>query len=728
MPEFPTRPEQILRRDDPAFADTEWHKALERGNGDEARDAFIQAIRSGPRRTCSEYDIPRLYREWMDSPGIGYQGGHHLDPDMVVEQRYIGVYGIEHQFHGEIDWLFDPTRHWGEHHTREWQVQLNRHYQWVPLADRYRETGDARYAHAFENELRSWIRQCPRPAHDGMGLPGCWRLIEVGIRAAWTWPYAFETFRQSEHVSDEAIWLMVTALHEHAMHLLLWPTRRNFKAMEANGLTHVGAMFPELARAYTFLTTGLDRAIAELERQVYPDGLQDELAPSYGIVTLSNLYSAIRAAEPREAFGSEIPRRAQQRFADMAEALGRIADPEGNLPPIHDSPPQSVAGLLAHFRAHVDAERFAAVPWPRTGIACLPWGGWTVMRRPQRYSLFDAGPWGTGHQHADALQLLTYAHGRWLCIDPGKPLYNRSAVTQYLRSAEGHNVVLIDDRRHRPEPQARTAAEPWPIAVHPGGADAPPPGPPLTDKGESGSESGEAPVYVAAAKRCAVTLEDDQPETRFWHERVVLDVAGLGWLVYDQLESEDEAAHGWQWLWHMTVDHIELPEDGAAPSAHATYTGGPGLLIRPLAGLDANEPATDRLTMSVARGQMEPQVRGWSAVGPGDTPTPAATLAIHHPPTCGAAALLTLMVPAADDALPRVEITHASVRPGDAQLTLESSVEPHAAPQRMAVSFIGDGEIEQIRFTGPADTTPRHIALAPHTLRDAATHRAVTPR
>src|SRR5690606_26980068 len=109
------------------------------------------------------------------------------------------------------------------------QVQLNRHYQWVPLADRYRETKDPKYARAFERELRSWVRQCPRPDGNGMGLPGCWRLIEVGIRAGWTWPYAFETFRHCPEVTDEAIWLMACALHEHGMHLLLWPTGRNFK-------------------------------------------------------------------------------------------------------------------------------------------------------------------------------------------------------------------------------------------------------------------------------------------------------------------------------------------------------------------------------------------------------------------------------------------------------------------------------------------------------------------
>ncbi|MFW6039207.1 MAG: heparinase II/III family protein [bacterium] len=686
MPEFPTRPEQILQHPARTFVDTDWHRALDRDDSDGACDAFIRAVRTGPPRTRSEHDIPALYREWFDTPGIGFQGGHHLDPDMVVEQRYIGVYGIEHQFLGEIDWLYDPTRDWGDDQTAEWQVQLNRHYQWIPLADKYRETGDAKYAHAFERELRSWVRQCPRPDDNGMGLPGCWRLIEVGIRAGWTWPYAFETFRQSEHVSDEAVWLMVTALHEHGMHLLLWPTGRNFKTMETNGLAHVGAMFPEMRMARSFLTTAIDRAVAELDRQIYPDGLQDELSPSYGNVALSNLYSAIRVAEQHESFGTEIPRRAFGRFSDCAYALGRIADPDAKLPPIHDSPSSAITDLFAHFRDHLDAERFAREPWCEPGVDHLAWGGWTIMRRnqPQRYSLFDAGPWGTGHQHADALQLLTYAHGRWFCIDPGKPLYNRSTITRYMRSSQGHNVVLIDGRRHGPDPQVRAVREPCPTAVH-----------------ASGGNGTAGAVYAVAAKRGAVTV-DDGPETRFRHERVVLDVAELGWLVYDRVQSDDDGPHTWEWLWHTSVERVAVLE--SQRGAHLVYPGGPGLLIQPIAA----ERDAKAVHVNVTRGQTEPVVRGWHSVGRGDTPTPTPTVSVGRDAAAGPVAMFTLLVPAADESVPSVDVTEVRMSPDEASVALS------AADARFRFAFTGGKVVERIDCALPSGDAVR-LAIDPHT-------------
>lgn len=653
----------ILHHPCPSFAETDWHKALDRADDESAWKAFVRSVRQGPPRTRSEYDLPEFFRAFHGT-NIGFQGGHQLDPDQVVDQHYVGVYGIEHRFEGEIDWRHDPTRDWGERQTREWQVQFNRLYQWVPLADRYRETGDPRYARAFENELRSWVRQCPRPKDNGMGLPGCWRLIEVGIRAGWTWPYALETFRKSEVVSDEAIWLMITALHEHGMHLLLWPTKRNFKAMESNGLTHVGAMFPEFRLAHTFLTTGLDRATAELERQVYPDGLQDELAPSYGIVTLTNLYSAVRAAEPHETFGTEVPRRTWERLANMARALGHIADPDGRLPAIHDSGPQDVTALYAHFFPSPDSDD-AAAPWQRTGVDLLPWAGWAILRRPDRYALLDAGPWGTGHQHADALQLLTHAHGRWFCIDPGKPIYNRSALTQYMRSSEGHNVVLVDGRRHRPDPLVRMATEPWPMAA----------------------QEVTPALFLTAAQRRATTLEEEGLPVSFQHERVVLDVAELGWVVYDRLHSEDEEPHRWEWLWHLGVERVDLrKEDGGRTWAHALYKGGPGLEIHPIG---------HGVSLNVAQGQTEPKPRGWQAKGKGDSPTPTPTLSVETGPLPGAVAMLTLLLPHQGEDAPGLDINEALVSPNDTRITIER------AGCRFALHLTGDECVETMAFSLP---------------------------
>src|SRR5690606_25854641 len=105
------------------------------------------------------------------------------------------------------------------------------------------------------------------------------------------------------------------------VHLLHVPTGRNWKAMEANGLGHVGFMFPEFKFAKAMASTAVDRVLAEFERQVYDDGTQDELAPSYAVVSLSNFWALLCLAEARPMRDAGVPARAWRRCADMAHAL-----------------------------------------------------------------------------------------------------------------------------------------------------------------------------------------------------------------------------------------------------------------------------------------------------------------------------------------------------------------------------------------------------------------------
>lgn len=245
---------------DPSAApDSAWGEALKGGDADRAVELFVKRLRKGSDRYDRSLSIPGMYERWLGRR-IGHYGGHSLDADEVVRLHYEGVYGITHTFKNAIDWHHDASAKLGDRRTHEWLWQLNRHYQWLSLADAYERTGDLKYARAWERELRSWIRQCPRPEGSGNEAGSAWRTIEAGIRAGWTWPYAFQIFRRSEHVSDEALWLFVCAMREHGIHLLKHPTGRNWLTMECDGLAHAGLMFPELRGAQDFAAAASRRA------------------------------------------------------------------------------------------------------------------------------------------------------------------------------------------------------------------------------------------------------------------------------------------------------------------------------------------------------------------------------------------------------------------------------------------------------------------------------------
>jgi hypothetical protein len=550
----------------------------------------------------------------------------------------------------------------------------------VGLADAYEETGDPTYARAFEEELRGWLEQCPRPEDSGNYHPSAWRTIEAGIRTGWVWPYAFETFRRSGALSDEALWLWVCSFRDHGHHLLRHVMTQNWKTMEANGLTHVGAMFPELDGARTFLSTGVDRTVAELERQFYPDGLQTELAPGYAGVSIGNTYSALEVArlrgtgrDRRPALDVTVPARSYERFATIGEGYARLAAPDGECPPLHDS---GTADAGPFFEAFCGG----TPPYERDVSGRLPWGGYGVLRSEGRYAMLDAGPYGTGHQHQDTLQVVGHAGGEWLLVDPGSPQYTDAEETRHIRSAAGHNLVLLDGHRHRVRPAVRTAEEPLPAAL---------------------AEDG--PLVATVARRSFETVTDtgndngngDGDGTLFDHERLLCDAAGVGWLAFDRLVARDGDAHGFEWLWQSpggwTVDGAGATADDGA---------GPALRVEPR--------STREWTATTAAASTDPY-RGWQPVGEDDDPGPLPTLRVETAPTADPVETVTLLSPA--------DASLREVAPGDEERTATVAVDD--GERTATLSVTGDGSFDRVALDAPAGTAA--VELGDHSfLADGA--------
>lgn len=646
-----TDPETVL--DPTQFEDTPWAETLA-DDPDRARDQFVSRIRRGPPRTSPDTDLTALRRRWYGDE-VGYERGFHLDPGDVVEGRHVGVYGIEHRFEDAIDWFYNASADdEGADFTREWQWQLNRHYQWVTLADAFDETGDPTYAETFERELRSWLDDCPRPADSGNYHPSAWRTIEAGIRAGWIWPYAFETFRRSDAVSDDALWWWMCSFRDHGRHLLRHITGDNWKTMEFNGLVHVGAMFPELDGADSFLSTGIDRAVAEIERQFYPDGLQTELAPGYGLLAIGNSYSALELARQsndnrysRAATG--VPKRSHERLAEAAQAYARLAAPDGRCPQLHDSKSADARPVFEEF--HDDSP-----PWASTTSDVLPWGGYGIVRTEGRYAMLDAGPYGTGHQHQDTLQVVGYAADDWAVVDLGAPQYTDSPITKQVRSAAGHNVVLLDGERHVIRPEIHRATTPPPLA-----------------KAESER------LAAAAATRTFET----EGGTWFDHERVLSDVEHAGWVVYDRLVPRDDREHTAEWLWH---------------AAGAVSAGTHGGTIRTESGaeISLSVDGGSTLTAATVSGTTDPY-RGWGPSGDTVEPTPVPTLAVNSGTWTDEFEAVTLLSP-----------TGATLD-GHSDNRIVIDAEPGGITLELTES---SGRIETIRYRAASETD--EIRLEPH--------------
>jgi hypothetical protein len=303
------------------------------------------------------------------------------DADKLLAHRVWSI-GIEWQFGEAIDWTFNPTTQpnskWAS--NQEWTWQLSRHDMWVTLARAYEETGDEKYAREFVAELKSWVRDCPVPLDQVENGPHSrWRTIEAGIRTGTKWPQVFPRFLPSKAFDDDALVLMMKSFADHAEYLLKFHTVGNWLTMEANGLYHVGALFPEFKDAKLWRDTAIERLDRQLGIQVYPDGAQTELAPGYHGVAIYNFLGPVKLIP---STGFALPADYLPKMEKMFDYLLYSMQPTWRMAPLNDSAALIITNFMdegfRHFPQREDfhwaATEGAAGRPPRDNSSCAAAG------------------------------------------------------------------------------------------------------------------------------------------------------------------------------------------------------------------------------------------------------------------------------------------------------------------------------------------------------------------
>jgi hypothetical protein len=222
--------------------------------------------------------------------------------------------------------------------------------------------------------------------------------------------------------------------------------------------------------------------------------------------------------------------------------------------------------------------------------------GLLVMRSgwgPQdRWLLFDAGPFGAGHQHEDALGIELYADGTLFLCDPGIASYMQEEWTAHQRDAAAHNTILLDGC-----PQNRRAAETRAQHIR-------------SVRDEVAWASGR----VLDVARGQYTAGYRGLEGRYVHRRIVVFIRPSYWLLFDEIQGE--GTHLIESLFHFTPMRLQI--DRAAGRARTYRQNKPNLELIPLAsGSD--------LEWEIVCGRHDP-VQGWVADQGENLPAPCLIL------------------------------------------------------------------------------------------------------
>jgi hypothetical protein len=405
-------------------------------------------------------------------------------------------------FGDAFDWHYEPVsgrhiplRHWKQFdeldsdETGDKKIiwELNRHQHFFTLGVAYWLTRDEIFAETFVRHLESWMEQNP----PGMGVNWV-SSLEVSFRVM-SWIWAFQFFQQSPHLTPDILHRALKFLHVHGRHLekylSTYYSPNTHLTGEALGLYYLGTQLPFFKRADYWRKLGEEILLAELDRQILPDGVYFEQTTWYQRYTADfYLQFLLLKRLSSEKNKPESEEKLTAKLRQMLDFLMYVTRPDGTTPIIGDDDggralPHSAAapndfraclaiGAVIFGRGdykYVALEAGEETLWllgcegliqfealrefkPEKDSKSFYCGGYFVMRdgwdATDNYLLIDCGNLGAmsgGHSHADTLGIELAAAGRTLLVDPGTYTYHESKeLRDYFRSSSAHNTLCVN--------------------------------------------------------------------------------------------------------------------------------------------------------------------------------------------------------------------------------------------------------------------------------------------
>jgi len=495
----------------------------------------------------------------------------------------------------------------------EFGYTLNRHEYFLLLLKGWHDSGKDVYAKKFDTLIRDWIINNPLPDNthrmwevlrtttselDWRDIEEViWRVLEAGIRAGNSWPQAFYGFQDADEFSPAGRLLILSSIPVHAQYLKEHhAVGHNHGTMELNGLGLLGLAFPEFQHSADWFDYALDKMEDELNIQVYPDGVQTELTSTYQLVALRHFETLIENYRSAGRFVSDAYLNG---IEDMYNYLAYSMRPDGHQPLNNDSDRDDLKPKVLKAAKKFNRQDWEYIVTNGTSgekpkgltSTTFPWAGLHIMRNSwasdSHWAMFDTGPFGTGHQHADMLHLSIHAYGRDLLVDSGRFTHENyfsfdpKTWRGYFRSSFSQNVILIDGKGQSSGPlKAEKPLKEGINYVHNQ----------LFDYARGTFSSGFADGTDSGFSKNNVIKAE--------HTRAVFYVKDEYWVVVDRVRTDETRVL--EVLWNPAPD-VNVEIEGNQIVSNDENKG--NIRIVPVGNIP--------WSVEITKGQTEPFIRGW---------------------------------------------------------------------------------------------------------------------
>jgi len=586
--------------------------AVNAGNYKLAKQAYLAYRRTNPTKwtalsgilpadtsTAVDSNAARIARNWLGGNQQGY-----IPPNYDFGPNVSG-----------INWTFLPLPRSDPNYDPNFAAGMGRFQFWRSLSRGYYKTRNEVYARAWVNQMCSWVATFPVDLitdvdNQNSGYASQMQGLQIGMRLQDTWNDAYFHFLPSVSFVDTAQAIYAKGILGQCWRAD-WGVNKfynsgvapsNHEILEACGLVVTAMVFPEFRDASTWKADAFKLLMRAFDQTVYPDGVENELAPGYANWCRDFFIKILRISRLNN---DTLPIGFEDKLKKMYWFDLYVQQPNGLMPPTNDNSDNTGAGLEAATATWGDPEFLYFTSGrtkgkvPDTVSYRFPWAGFNLMRSGweanDNYLFFKNGPIGSWwHGHEDALSLYLTCFGNPLLVEAGSYMYNTSQMRAYVQSTSAHNTITVDgkDQHKRDDPifeskvVSKPSSQPWLTNQ-------------IADYTTGIYKEGYQPTtYVTGSGRRYTGSKDFSVS----HRRHIVFLKPYYYVVTDFLEGT--GTHKYDCYFHLNAPAASI--DNNTKAVKTINTGNtPELLVYPI--------ETNGLAVKTVTGQKAPTYLGWLA-------------------------------------------------------------------------------------------------------------------
>jgi heparan-sulfate lyase len=424
------------------------------GKYDDAAKELLSYYRNRKNIKNSEFNLGEEAE--FKGKNIGKANQEKADNALVHKFQPHKGYGF-FDYGADINWDLWPVK------DNEVRWQLHRVYWWQSMGQAYRSSGDEKYAKEWIFQFCDWEKKNylgRSKENDGIA----WRPLEVSERIQ-SLPGTFNLFVVSPNFTPSFLLEFLNSYSRQASYIPAnYSKEGNHLLFEAQRVLGAGAFFPELKQAGEWRKSGIEVLNREIKLQVFDDGVQWELSPTYHIACIEIFLKAYNAAK-LAGVEKEFPASYIQTVEKMINVTFNISFPDYTIPMFGDSwssdknarikkyagwretfPKNGLIEYFATDGASGKLPDYLSNAFPKGGLYTFR-SGWndksTIM-------VVKAGPSAEFHAQPDNGTFELWVKGRNFTPDSGCYIYSGDEeVTKkrnWFRQTRVHATLTLDNQ------------------------------------------------------------------------------------------------------------------------------------------------------------------------------------------------------------------------------------------------------------------------------------------